>query len=146
MTSLLQGKISLDEAIRNTAVPLMDVIPRGPIVVGTTDMLAQPVFRAIIDQLAEKYDQIILDTPPVLGLSETANLQTFADGVVLVVRAEVTPLKDVIDAANLLRKADAHLYGAVLNDLDLNKVANYYNYYYYSASYYDEFEDSEAHA
>ena len=146
MTSLLQGKISLDEAIRNTTVPLMDVIPRGPIVVGTTDMLAQPVFRAIIDQLAEKYDQIILDTPPVLGLSETANLQTFADGVVLVVRAEVTPLKDVIDAANLLRKADAHLYGAVLNDLDLNKVANYYNYYYYSASYYDEFEDSEAHA
>lgn len=94
----------------------------------------------------KKYDQIILDTPPVLGLSETANLQTFADGVVLVVRAEVTPLKDVIDAANLLRKADAHLYGAVLNDLDLNKVANYYNYYYYSASYYDEFEDSEAHA
>jgi succinoglycan biosynthesis transport protein ExoP len=141
MTTLLQGKCSIEDAIQKTNLPLMDVIPRGSVIVGTTDLLVQKVFSDLVAKVSDQYDQIILDTPPVLGLSETANLQQFADGVVMVVRAEVTPLKDVIDASLMLRKADAHIYGIVLNDLDLDKVANYYNYYYYSASYYEQLED-----
>lgn len=140
MTHLLQGHCTLDECIQKTPSPLLDVIPRGPITIGTTDLLVQPVFAKLMEELRSKYDQVIVDTPPVLGLSETSSLQNMVDGVVFVVRAEVTSRKDVVDAVTILRKAGAHMFGIVLNDLDLDKVSNYYNYYYYSASYYEDFE------
>lgn len=141
MTHLLQGHCSVNDAILKTPSPLLDVIPRGPIVVGTTDLLVQSVFTRLLTALRGQYDQIVVDTPPVLGLSETSSLQNSVDGVVFVVRAEKTSRKDVADAVTLLRKAGAHMYGLVLNDLDLSKASNYYNYYYYSASYYEEMED-----
>jgi capsular exopolysaccharide synthesis family protein len=141
MTHLLQGHCSVNDAILKTPSPLLDVIPRGPIVVGTTDLLVQSVFTRLLTALRGQYDQIVVDTPPVLGLSETSSLQNSVDGVVFVVRAEKTSRKDVADAVTLLRKAGAHMFGLVLNDLDLSKASNYYNYYYYSASYYEEMED-----
>jgi capsular exopolysaccharide synthesis family protein len=140
MTHLLQGHCTLEDCIQKTPSPLLDVIPRGPITIGTTDLLVQPVFAKLMEELRGKYDQVIVDTPPVLGLSETSSLQNMVDGVVFVVRAEVTSRKDVVDAVTILRKAGAHMFGIVLNDLDLDKVSNYYNYYYYSASYYEDFE------
>ena len=143
MTHLLQGHCSIEDAIQKTPSPLLDVIPRGPISIGTTDLLVQSVFTQLLDTLRGQYDQIVLDTPPVLGLSETSSLQRCVDGVVFVVRAEKTSRKDVVDAVTLLRKAGAHLFGIVLNDLDLSKVNNYYNYYYYSASYYEDLENPE---
>lgn len=142
MTHLLQGHCSIEEAIQKTAVPLLDVIPRGPITVGTTDLMAQPVFFNLVQKLRGQYDQIVIDSPPVLGLSETSSFQRAIDGVVFVVRAEKTSLKDVVDAVTLLRKAGAHIFGLVLNDLDLSRVSNYYNYYYYSAAYYDDMESA----
>lgn len=142
MTHLLQGHCSIEEAIQKTAVPLLDVIPRGPITVGTTDLMAQPVFFNLVQKLRGQYDQIVIDSPPVLGLSETSSFQRTIDGVVFVVRAEKTSLKDVVDAVTLLRKAGAHIFGLVLNDLDLSRVSNYYNYYYYSATYYDDMESA----
>jgi capsular exopolysaccharide synthesis family protein len=140
MTHLLQGHCALEDCIQKTPLPLLDVIPRGPFTIGNTDLLAQPVFADLIKALRSEYDQIIIDTPPVLGLSETSSLQNQVDGVIFVVRAEVTPRKDVVDAVTILRKAGAHMFGLVLNDLDLAKVSNYYNFYYYSSSYYEDFE------
>jgi len=66
------------------------------------------------------------------------------DGMILVVRAERTPKRDVIAAYELLNKAGAEFYGFVLNRLDLSRATNYYNYYYYSASYYDQLPGTEA--
>jgi len=107
------------------------------VMVGTTDLLVQQVFEKLLTTFRADYDHIVVDTPPVLGLSETTSLQRVVDGVLFVVRAEKTPRKDVADGMTQLRKAGAHLYGLVLSDLDLNRVSNYYNYYYYSPSYYD---------
>jgi hypothetical protein len=91
-----------------------------------------------------RYDRIILDCPPVLGLSESFSLQRLADGIVLLVRSETTSMKDVRDAVGMLRKTGAHFFGFVLNGVDLSKVGNYYQYYYYSSPYYDQFsEDPE---
>ena len=106
--------------------------------IGTTDLLVQRVFAELLETFRSEYDHIVVDTPPVLGLSETTALQRAVDGVLFVVRAEKTARKDVVDAMTLLRKAGAHLFGLVLSDLDLNRVSNYHNYYYYSPSYYED--------
>ncbi|WAC19627.1 polysaccharide biosynthesis tyrosine autokinase [Luteolibacter sp. SL250] len=143
MTRLLLGECSLEDAIHSTGPNGFDVIPRGPVIAGTTELLCQDVFLNMLEHFRKTYDRIVIDAPPVLGLSESSSLQKVVDGTVLVVRAEVTGRKDVMDSINILRRSQAHFFGFVLNAVDLSKLGNYYNYYYYSAPYYDQMESEE---
>lgn len=141
MSRLLTHDVSSQNAIVETVQKGFEAIPRGPIIPGSTELLCQEGFFNQIQKWRNEYDRIILDCPPVLGLSESSSLQRLADGVVLVVRSEKTPAKDSREAVRMLKKTGAHFYGFVLNCVDLSKVGNYYNYYYYSAPYYDQFDD-----
>lgn len=141
LSHLLTGAAGAEDAIRKTAENGFDAIPRGPIIPGSTELLCQDVFSDLVARWRKDYDRIILDCPPVLGLSESTSLQRLADGIVFVIRSEETSTKDVRDAIAMLRKTGAHFYGFVLNGVDLSKVGNYYQYYYYSAPYYDQFEE-----
>jgi polysaccharide biosynthesis transport protein len=143
MTRLLLGEYTKEEVIQSSGPGGFDVIPRGPVIAGTTDLLCQGVFHDLIEQFRKDYDRIVIDAPPVLGLSESSSLQEVVDGTVLVVRAEKTGRKDIMDAISLLRRCNAHFFGFVLNAVDLSKLGNYYNYYYYSAPYYDQVESEE---
>lgn len=143
MTRLLMGEITVQEAIHPTPQENFDAIPRGPVIAGTTEILCQKPFEDLIALFRKHYDRIVIDSPPVLGLSESSSLQRVVDGTVLVVRAEKTSRKDVMDAITLLRNSDAHFFGFVLNAVDLSKASNYYYYYYYSAPYYDQFGADE---
>lgn len=140
MSHMLTGQISPRAAVLSTGQKGFDAIPRGPIIPGSTEMLCQEGFSLLVQEWRTRYDRIILDCPPVLGLSESASLQRLADGLVLVVRSEKTSMKDVKDAVTLLRKTGAHFFGFVLNGVDLSKIGNYYQYYYYSAQYYDQLD------
>jgi capsular exopolysaccharide synthesis family protein len=142
MSHMLTGRIKPGEAVQNTGPNGFDAIPRGPILPGASELLCRESFLKLVQYWRSRYDRVILDCPPVLGLSESASLQRLADGVVLVVRSEATAMKDVRDAINTLRKTGAHFFGFVLNGVDLSKIGNYYQYYYYSAPYYDQFEES----
>jgi capsular exopolysaccharide synthesis family protein len=139
MTNLLVDKCTEAEAIAKTQSDMLDVIPRGPVIAGTTEILCQEKFHQMIEKWRGEYDRIIIDSPPVLGLSETASLQQIADGVVLVIRSEVTRLVDVSATVDQLRRSGAHFFGFVLNAVDLSKLTNYYYYYYYSPDYYGDF-------
>jgi len=143
LTTLFSGQCSADEIVQKTDIEDLDVITRGPVIVGTTESLFQEGFKKLLDGWEEKYDRIVLDSPPTLGLSETVSLQNLADGIVFVVRAERTRRKDLLDATKLLKKSGAHFFGFVLNGIDLSKMHNYYSYYYYSAGYYEQFEVEE---
>ena len=149
LTDLLSGKASLEDCLNKSPADNLWAIPRGPVVAGTTELLNTEVFEGLLKRLRGEFDRIILDTPPVLGLSETAFLQDKAEGVVLVVKCGATPRKDVMEAFSNLRKLGAHFYGFVLNKVDFTKRANMYYYYYYSSNYYDlhwESEDEQAMA
>ncbi len=137
LTDLLSGKASLEDCLLKAPAENLWTIPRGPVVAGTTELLNTDVFEDLLQRLRGEFDRIILDTPPVLGLSETAFLQDKAEGVVLIVKCAATPRKDVLDAFGTLRKLGAHFYGFVLNKVDFTKRANMYYYYYYSSNYYD---------
>ncbi|WP_395747318.1 polysaccharide biosynthesis tyrosine autokinase [Prosthecobacter sp.] len=137
MTDLLTGHATLEDCVQKSPADHLWLLPRGPVVPGTTELLNTPVFVKILEKLKSDYDRIILDTPPVLGLSETAFLQNHADGVVMVVKAGATPRKDTEDAFHTLGKLGAHFYGLVLNRVDFSKRTNHFNYYYYSSSYYE---------
>jgi len=140
LSRLIMDEAVAGQAILHTRGDALDVIPRGPIVAGVTELLCTDRFEELVEQWKLKYDRVILDTPPVLGLSETNTLQRVADGVVLVIRAHKTLTKDVVDAVDTLKRTGTHLFGMVLNAVDLSKLANHYTYYYYSPLYYSELE------
>jgi len=143
LTTFFSGSSTIDEVIQPTAIENLMVIPRGPVIVGTTESLCAQVFANLVERWRGEYDRIVLDTPPILGLSETTAIQRVSDGVLLVIQAGKTARKDVRDAVGLLRKSGAHIFGFTLNRVDLSKMFNYYNYYYYSAHYYDSFTSDE---
>lgn len=138
VTDILCDSAKLDGCIQKSSAANLWVLPRGPTLAGTTELLNAPVFNEVLEKLKTKFDRIILDTPPVLGLSETAFLQNHAAGVVLVVRANRTPRKDAVDAFETLQKLGGHFYGFVLNAVDFSKRSNMYQYYYYSSNYYED--------
>jgi len=99
-------------------------------------LLGSPQFTELMNDLRGRFERIIIDTPPVLGLSETSILQNHVDGVLFVIWTGHTPKSGCQAAIEMLRSNGANFYGFVLNRLDLNATQNYYQYYYYSHDYY----------
>lgn len=142
MTALLTGKASEDMVVQSVeGVENLMVIPRGPVVPGATEILCQDRFKELMEGWRKDYDRIVMDTPPVMGLSETVPLQRLADGVIVVVKADSTARRDLVQAVDLLRKGGAHFFGLILNQIDLSKRSNHYNYFYYSANYYGQYSN-----
>ena len=142
LTQYLVGDKDIRDYVLPTEVEGLDVIPRGRVVPGSTELLMSDRFSEALAELAKGYDRVVLDTPPVLGLSETTFVQNHADGYVLVVRADKTPRKDVHEAVRLLEGFGTPFLGFVLNGVDFSKKANSYNYYYYSDYYYEDMVSS----
>jgi polysaccharide biosynthesis transport protein len=140
----LTRETPLKDVIRPAMAPLWDYIPRGTTVAGSSELLCRLDVETVIDNLAAHYDWIILDTPPILGLSETVGLQRLADACVVVARCNLALTRDVVDAITRLEKAGAKIAGFVLNEVDLSRVSNYYYYYYSSAHYYNQFDEPPA--
>lgn len=137
LTDAFTGKATLASCLQKSKADNLWVITRGRVVAGTTEILNTVVFEKMLQELRGQFDRVILDTPPTLGLSETAFLQKHAEGVVFVIRSGKTDRMDVMDAFKSLQKLGAHFYGFVLNRVDFSKRTNAYSYYYYSSNYYD---------
>jgi succinoglycan biosynthesis transport protein ExoP len=136
LSDVLIENVSLDDACRPTSYEDLFVLSAGKHLDTGTELLASQKFTDIMASLREKFDHIIVDTPPVLGLSESSILQKIADGVLFVIWSGNTPIGSVKAAIGMLQDHGANFYGFVLNRLDLDATQNYYQYYYYSHDYY----------
>ena len=143
LTQVMMNKCTLDEACRPTGRDNLHVLTAGEHLNTATEMLSSPRFGEVIEELRKRYDRIIIDTPPVLGLSETSVIQTLMDGCIFVAWAGRTPIKSMQLAVEMLQNNGANFYGFVLNRLDLADSANYYQYYYYSNDYYRNYHALE---
>lgn len=106
----------------------LDILTAGKIPPNPSEMLGSEAMSSLLHELSNIYDVIILDSPPVLAVTDAQILSTKSDGVVLVVRAERTKKDTVIAAKGVLDKVNANILGTVLNGGDKNKD-NYYYYY-----------------
>lgn len=144
LSNVLVDKTPWQEAIHETEHDNLYVLPCGKHIEGAREMIGTPAFNKLIDELRQHYQRIVIDTPPVLGLSETAMLQHTIDGVVLVIWSGRTPMRYLKSALDILVSNNATIYGFVLNRLDLSGFSNYYNYYnyyYYSYNYYYSYKE-----
>jgi len=132
LSTVLAGTSQLQDAIHNLPeLPHLDVLPSGPVPPFPTEMLGSEAMRRMLVQFAETYDYVIIDSPPVLSVTDAIILGRMVDAVVLVIRHGRANRSVLRRAYDLLRRSGAPLAGLVLNAVDLSSP-EYYGYYGYT--------------
>lgn len=121
------GDSAIDTAIQETAHPNLYVLPAGPAVEAGADLLFSSAMPALIDRYRERFDMVLIDTPPMLSMPDARLLGRIADAVILIARAGKTDRAAVQAAYRRLVDDQTHVLGVVLNDW--NAKASAYQYY-----------------
>ena len=109
------------------SLPTLTFLPAGIKVPNPAELLASSRMSSLIAQWREEYDHVVLDSAPVLMVSDSLPIAAQADGVVLVVRSGSTRKTALARSYELLTRSSANILGAVVNDVDL-RLENYYTY------------------
>ena len=132
LMNAILGEATIDEVAKPTIVPNLSCIPCGPIPPNSADVVSSEKFRRLLDEVSSKFDRVVLDSPPIVAVTDSAIASTLVDGVVFVVRAFKTSVNLCRSGLRTLQDVDAPIAGAVLNAVNLNRHEyNYYHYYYY---------------
>lgn len=145
LSSLLSSLDPLDSAVTASGEPHLSVLPSGPLPPSPTELTSSNRFSALIDEMAEKFDVVVIDSPPILGLADAPAMSALVDGVVVVVESERSRRGALRSALRRLRAMRPHLLGAVLTKFDTSRAANRYSDYY-GANYYEYRNDAAAAA
>jgi polysaccharide biosynthesis transport protein len=122
-------------AIRDTSIAGLSVLPCGALPSNAANLLSGTRMRALLQELREQFDIIVLDTPPVLATADAGIVASLTDGVLLVVRAGTTDRNAAQRACQQLANVGARVVGTVLNDPggEVAKEGDYYYPYDYAA-------------
>jgi succinoglycan biosynthesis transport protein ExoP len=143
LTTVLTGATKLEGTVQSVPeIPNLDILPSGPVPPFPTEMLSSGAMEAILKRCAEIYDYVVIDSPPILSVTDGVILARQADAVVLVVRHGKSSKHVVRRARDILLRSGAGITGIVLNAVDLNSP-EYYGYYGYSGYSYSSV-DSES--
>jgi len=131
LTSVLTGSVSLKDAVQNVAeIPQLDVLVSGPVPPFPTEMLGSETMHRLMEQCKGIYTHIVMDSPPLLSVTDSVVLARDADAVVMIVRHGKSSKHAMRRARDLLVRSGAPVTGIVLNAVDLNSP-EYYAYYGY---------------
>lgn len=137
VTSAVIDPALLDDRDLGTEIPNLSVLPCGPQVPNPAELLHSESFARLLRLLAGRYDRLVLDSPPVVPVTDAAVLSTQVDTTLLVVRAFKTSRDLARQAARSLQDVGGAVPGVVLNAVDLNRREyGYYHYYYYKGDGY----------
>jgi capsular exopolysaccharide synthesis family protein len=133
LSSLILGEGSVEEAVRETAIPNLSILPCGPIPPNPSELLHTAAFGALLSTLASSYDRVIIDSPPAGVVSDAVVVSTRVDGTALILKGGRTSRDAAVRTVRALHDVNARMLGAVLNDLDLEdrRYGQYYQYYRY---------------
>jgi polysaccharide biosynthesis transport protein len=132
LSACLAGTQASAGVVVNIAeIPGLNVIPAGHMPPYPSEMLASNVMQQLVQGWRQNFRYIVIDTPPVLAVTDAVVCARVADAVVLIVRSEQTGRQSLIRARDVLRKVKANIAGVVVNDLSFNSVdyRQYYGYY-----------------
>ncbi len=141
VSTVLTGTHNLEEALQPS--PLQSdlwILPCGPVPPNPAELLGSDRMAELCKDLSRRYEHIIIDSPPVLLVTDATILSTLADGVVLVAESGKTPRPALVRTRRILDDAGARILGVVLNKLDQHHGGYYdYGYYRYGYHHYAEY-------
>lgn len=132
--------IKLNKYIVSTSNKNIDLLPTGPTPPNPVELLASENNKKLIAKLREKYDIILLDCPPVLGLSDTMIMTKYSDTNLIVVSSRKTKVENLDKAKKVFTQANAKITGVIINRASV-KDNTYYSYY--SSEYYGDTSKSK---
>lgn len=132
LTEYLTGQNNLEQCIvHSDTVNHLDFLPRGKNHSHSSEMLSSDRFRELLEQLSQQYDHIIIDTPPILAVTDGIIISQFAGINLVVARYAKTQMKELELAINRFEQAGTKVNGIILNDVQTTVGGNYgYNYAY----------------
>ena len=131
LSNLLAGGCTLAEATVDTEVPGLKVLLSGPLPPNPAELLSGSKLVSVLTVVTERYDQVIVDGPPVLGLADAPILANAVDGTLLIVNSGKTKINDARAALKRLLAARARVVGALLTKYDARSTGYGYGNYYY---------------
>jgi len=132
LTTALIGQAPLDECVKATDVPGLSIMTSGPIPPNPAELVGSARMSALLAQLQERFDMVLIDSPPVLAVTDAAVLAPKVGGVVVVVRANAVDHRQVSRAKEALEAVKARVLGVVLSAVQPEGRDGYYYYYYHS--------------
>lgn len=134
LTNILSGQAKFADVVQETRHEGVNLLACGPLPPNPSELLASDMARRLIEDLRVQYDYVIIDSPPLLPVTDGALLARITDGALLVVRSHRTTSDQVAQAVDNLNMADATLLGAVTvaNRPTKKRSDEYYNSYYSS--------------
>ncbi|MDP4611170.1 MAG: polysaccharide biosynthesis tyrosine autokinase [Opitutales bacterium] len=121
--------VALDEVIIKEVYPNLDVLPTGGKSKNPTQILNSAKFEAMFADLRDRYDRIVVDSPPLAAVSDALNLLPLADGVLYVIKFNTVKRKTAVVNVRRLWESNTPVFGAILNNITSSLSSYYYSHY-----------------
>jgi tyrosine-protein kinase Etk/Wzc len=135
LTNFLQNLRSLEDVIMHDVYPFMDFIPAGKRIKNPGDILSSERMLSMINQIAEQYDYVVIDSPPLLPVNDARALAKASDMILFAVRQEMCSTNEVMESLDLLYKSGSKVDGLVFNGFIPSQIRYGYNYGYGYGTY-----------
>ncbi len=144
LETVLLNNTPAEELIIEDILPNLDLLPTKNMKNNVTELFLRDKMEEVLKDLVDKYDTIVLDTPPLAVASDAAILSKSVDGVVVVIGYDQVAERELEFTKEMLANAGANIYGFVVNGVD-KKGMSYGNYGYYTNyyAYYDEYYNDD---
>lgn len=136
LTNLLAEAIKLQECILATEINNLFLLTSGPTPPNPSELLGSKKMQALIKELEQIFDIVLLDSPPVMVVTDAQILSTISSGVILVASYGETEKASLVKSKELLKKVDANILGVVINKVPEKSESYYYGKYYHT--YYED--------
>lgn len=144
LTNVLLREVPVEEAIKTTSVPNLHFLPSGKLPRTSMGLLDSHRMRELVQTLKARYDVVLFDSPPIVGVSDASILASEVDGVVLVVQYRKYPRDISARARRMLENIGANVLGVVLNNINILRDDNYYYYHSYYPRSEEQADESSA--
>lgn len=136
LSDLLAGRIDTSTALQHTQVDNLDIITRGQVPPNPSELLMHPRFKELVEWASQHYDLVLIDTPPVLAVTDPSIVASHAGTTLMVARFGQNTVKEIEVARNRFEQSGIEVKGVILNAVEKKASSSYgYGYGYYNYSY-----------
>ena len=135
LSQYLSGQASEEEIRYTTNFQNVDIIFAGPVAPNPSELLGDPSMGELLADVRDKYDYILIDSPPMMNIIDAAVLARVCDGAILVIESGRVSYKEAQRVLDQLQKSQCRILGAVLNKVDIKNDKSYSKYSSYYGSY-----------
>ncbi|EMA2448324.1 polysaccharide biosynthesis tyrosine autokinase [Vibrio fluvialis] len=134
LSDILSGKLSIEDGIKSTGIENLNIITRGQVPPNPSELLMHPRFSELVEWANDNYDLVIIDTPPVLAVTDPSIVGAIAGTTLMVARFGLNTVKEIDVARSRFAQSGIDVKGVILNAVE-KKASSVYGYGYYSYSY-----------